>query len=80
MIIIIKYWSSPPIGVKMNYNYSKTFMEEMTMGNYTTKEIEKSREKFLSLAPVSRKTPGWLFSPQFLAILQISQIAKSVLF
>lgn len=48
-------------------------MEEMTMRDDTTNPIEKAREECLK--PVSPEVFGWLFSPQFLVILQLSHVA-----
>ena len=46
------------------------------MNDYTTKEIGEARES--SLHPVSNEIQGWLFSPQFLGILRITQIAGAI--
>ncbi|MGQ9610657.1 MAG: hypothetical protein ACUVWN_15285 [bacterium] len=47
----------------------------MTINNANTQEIEKSREKFL---PSNNKdVQGWIFSPQFLTILQVANIANA---
>lgn len=46
------------------------------MSDYTTKQIEEARES--SLSTVSREIQGWLFSPQFLGILRIAQIAGAI--
>ena len=46
------------------------------MSDYTTKEIGEARES--SLSPVSKEIQGWLFSPQFLGILRITQIAGAI--
>jgi hypothetical protein len=48
----------------------------MTMSDYTTKQIGEARES--SLSPVAREVQGWLFSPQFLSILQVAQIAGAI--
>jgi hypothetical protein len=45
----------------------------MTMKNDTTNELEKARKECVS--PVSTEVLGWVFSPQFLAILRLSHIA-----
>ena len=46
------------------------------MNDYTTKEIDEARES--SLCAVSGEIQGWLFSPQFLGILRIPQIAGAI--
>ena len=46
------------------------------MSDYTTKQIGEAREK--SLSPATKEIQSWLFSPQFLAILGIAQIAGAI--
>lgn len=46
------------------------------MRDYTTKQIGEARAS--SLSPATREVQGWLFSPQFLAILGIAQIAGAI--
>ena len=46
--------------------------EEMTISDCITNEIEKAREK--SIFSTQKEVQGWIFSPQFLAILQIANV------
>ena len=46
------------------------------MSDYTTKQIGEARES--SLSPATKEVQGWLFSPQFLDILRIAQIAGAI--
>lgn len=48
----------------------------MTIGDYTTKQIVETREDSLSVA--TREVQGWLFSPQFLSILRVAQVAGAI--
>jgi len=46
------------------------------MNNYISSEIEKASEKIVAFD--ENQVQGWLFSPQFLAILQINKIADMI--
>ena len=51
----------------------------MTISDCITNEIEKAREKSISSTPsIQKEVAGWVFSPQFVAILQIVYIAKAI--
>ena len=46
------------------------------MSDYTTKQIGEARESLLS--PATKEVQGWLFSPQFLGVLRIAQVAGAI--
>lgn len=48
----------------------------MTINNYKKDELEESRGKFLTSA--NEDVQGWIFSPQFITILQIANIADAI--
>jgi len=48
----------------------------MTISSYITNEIEKAREK--SVSADQKEIQGWIFSPQFLTILQVANIASAI--
>ena len=48
----------------------------MTISDCITNNIEKAREK--SISYTNKEVQGWIFSPQFLAILQITIIAGTI--
>ena len=48
----------------------------MTINDYKISEVKKSREKFLPSA--NKEVQGWIFSPQFITILQIADIANAI--
>ena len=48
----------------------------MTMNDCISSEIEKASEKIVAFD--ENQVQGWLFSPQFLAILQITKIADMI--
>jgi hypothetical protein len=48
----------------------------MTISDYITNNIEKAREK--SIQFTSEEVQGWIFSPQFLTILQGANIASAI--
>ncbi len=54
----------------------------MTINYNKTTEIEKSMEKSISVSSTKSSTnkeiQGWIFSPQFLAIIQITTIANNI--